>query len=93
MGDPGSEGKESNSDANMDVVYHKGVPRLTLSCNSNATNEPNRLPAWQVVHSEKNAQDLALMTAMVSRLKLFKQISTRPKPNKLIKQQAISTEG
>ena len=40
----------------MEDVYHKEVPRLTLSRNSNATNEPDRSPAWQVVHSKKRAR-------------------------------------
>ena len=53
MGDPGREEEGSNSDANMDDAYRKGVPRLTLSHNSNVTNEPNRSPAWQVVQSKK----------------------------------------
>ena len=52
MGDPGSEGEESNSDVNMDDVYHK----VSLSRISNATNEPNRSLAWQVVHSKKGAR-------------------------------------
>ena len=56
MGDPGSEGEESNCDTNIDDVYHKGVPSLTLSRNSNATNEPNRSPASQVVHAKKRAR-------------------------------------
>ena len=106
MGNPGSEGERSDNDTNMDDGYHKGVPRLTLSRNSHLTNEPKLSPAWQVVHSKNAQENLAVMIAMVSHLKLFEtitdtlylamgktyQISTRPKPKKLIKQQAISTE-
>ena len=56
MDDPCSEEEENNSDKNMEDVYHEGVPRLTLSHHSNATNEPNRLPAWQVVHPKTRAR-------------------------------------
>ena len=55
MGDPCTEEEEYNSDTNMEDVHHEGVLRLTLSRSSNATNEPNRSPAWQVVHSKKRA--------------------------------------
>ena len=41
MGDPCSEGKENNSDTNVEDVHHEGVPCLTVSRYSNATNERN----------------------------------------------------
>ena len=44
MGDSYSKEEEYNSDTDMKDVHHEGIPRLTLSRNSNATNELNRSP-------------------------------------------------